>query len=324
MRSPSGMNSRLPEVALVVFDQFSPFHLSVPSLIFSDDFLDRPRFTVRLVAGESGPITSDIGMYIKPHAGLEGLEKADVIIVPYWRSPDEVPGPELLAALAQAHQRGATLIGLCLGGYVLAYSGVLNGRQAAMHWEFEDDFAARFPAIRLESNALYIEDHGVITSAGVAANIDCCLHLFQTYYGTKAANAVARRMVISPYREGGRTQVVEKSLPETTADARINNLLEQMRQRLSDKHRVDALASSVMMTRRTFTRKFQQATGMPVSQWLTSERLNRARELLESTRLSVDSIAEETGFASEAALRGQFKKHYDLTPLGWRKRNGKG
>ena len=148
-------------------------------------------------------VQSDIGMSVNVERGLETLETADIVIVPYWHHPTERPSQALLDALIAAHRRGAQVVGLCLGTYVLAYAGLLDNRRAATHWELERDFTERFPAVQLDTNALYIDDERLITSAGTAAGIDCCLYLVRKQYGSAAANRVARRMVVAPYREGG-------------------------------------------------------------------------------------------------------------------------
>ncbi len=317
--NPQTSNKIVPKVAVIVFNNFSPFHISVPSLVFGQATLNHTYFELEFIAGESGPILSDMGMEIHSNADLNQLEKADIIIVPYWRSPDEKPNDPLLAALQKAHQRGATLVGLCLGAYVLAYAGLLTGKRAATHWELEQDFINRFPATALDPNALYVEDNGVITSAGTAASLDCCLYIFRNYYSSTIANRLARRMVVPPYRDGGQAQFIEQPIPLTTSDARINHLMEQIRQDISQKYSLDELAESVMMTRRTFTRKFHKATGMAFGEWLITERLNLAQDLLESTDLSIEQVVAKTGFSSVLMLREKFKARFAVTPNQWRK-----
>lgn len=310
---------RVPNVSVVVFNKFSPFHLSIPSIVFGNDSLHESFFNLQFVAGEEGPILSDIGMEIHTKTTLESLAKADIIIVPYWRTIDERPNAQLIEALRLANKRGALMVGLCLGGYVLAYSGLLAGKRAATHWELEEDFTRRFPETSLDTNALYVEDNGVITSAGTAAGIDCCLYIFRKYYSSKIANRIARRMVVPPYRDGGQAQFIEQPIPITTSDSRINELMEKIRSDIGRKYTLDELANSVMMTRRTFTRKFHKATGMAFGEWLASERLNFAQDLLESTELNIDQIVAKTGFSSVFLFRDKFKQRYAVTPNRWRK-----
>ncbi|MFB2683598.1 GlxA family transcriptional regulator [Shewanella mangrovisoli] len=250
---------------------------------------------------------------------MDFLEYCDIIVVPYWRTTDERPNEKLLNALCRAHARGALVVGLCLGGYVLAYAGLLAGKRAATHWELEQDFSQRFPEVSLGTNALYVEDSGVITSAGTAAGIDCCLYVFRKYFSSTIANRVARRMVVPPYRDGGQAQFIDQPIPVTTSDLRINALMDNIRRNINQKYSLDELADSVMMTRRTFTRKFNRATGMSFGEWLTAERLNLAQDLLESTDLSIEQIVAETGFSSVLIFRDKFKERYEVTPNRWRK-----
>ncbi|WP_345882096.1 GlxA family transcriptional regulator [Shewanella algae] len=309
----------MPNVSVIVFNGFSPFHISVPSIVFGRDTLDEAFFNLQFIAGEEGPILSEIGMEIHTRAKLDSLEKADIIIVPYWRTIDERPNVQLIEALRLAHKRGALIVGLCLGGYVLAYAGLLAGKRAATHWELEQDFTHRFPETSLDNNALYVEDGGVITSAGTAAGIDCCLYVFRKYYSSIIANRIARRMVVPPYRDGGQAQFIEQPIPITTSDSRVNELMERIRNDIGHKYTLDELAESVMMTRRTFTRKFHKATGMAFGEWLASERLNLAQDLLESTDLSIEQIVAKTGFSSVLIFREKFKERYVVTPNRWRK-----
>ena len=312
-------NKSPPSVAVIVFNQFSPFHISVPSIVFGSDTLNETFFDLKFVAGEPGAILSNIGMEIHPNGKLDTLEHCDIIIVPYWRAIDERPNQQLIDALRRASERGALVVGLCLGGYVLAYAGLLARKRAATHWELEQDFHQRFPEVSLDSNALYVEDNGVITSAGTAAGIDCCLYIFRKFYSSTIANRVARRMVVPPYRDGGQAQFIDQPIPVTTSDSRINELMDTIRRNINHKYSLDELADSVMMTRRTFTRKFNKATGMSFGEWLAAERLNLAQDLLESTDLSIDQIVTKTGFSSVLTFRDKFKERYEVTPNRWRK-----
>ncbi|MBV8048427.1 MAG: helix-turn-helix domain-containing protein [Paludibacterium sp.] len=310
----------VPRVVVVVYDRFSPFHISVPCIVFGNYLPpDRHLFQLTMCAGESGPLTSTEGLSFTAEAGLEALRDADIVIVPGWRSPPDPPSEALLAALRQAYQRGATVVGLCLGTYVLAYAGLLDGKRAGTHWECERDFTQRFPAVQLDCNALYVEDGRLVTSAGTAAGLDCCLHLVRQHHGSQIANKLARRLVIPPYREGGQAQYIEQPLPATTQDSRINRLLDHLRQHLRQDFSLDALAQHTHMSRRTFTRHFHKATGMSVGDWLLAERLKRSQELLEATDTPIDHIADRVGFASAAILRQQFKKAFGVAPRDWRR-----
>lgn len=306
-------------VAVVACDQFSAFHLSVPSIVFDAGTPGPKLFNVILCAAETGPVRSREGLLLDAPADLEALDSADIIVIPYWPDPAKRPSDKLLDALRRAHQRGTRLAGLCLGTYVLAYAGLLDNKKASTHWEFENDFRSRFPTVHLDENALYVEDGTIITSAGTAAGVDCCLHLVRTIHGSATANRIARRLVMPPHREGGQAQYIERPLPENTGDERINRLMQQMRDDLSARHSLDQLAEQVMMSRRTFTRAFHKATGMPVNEWLVRERLRQALELLESTHLSIEQVAEQAGFPSPLSFRTHFRKEMGVTPRDWRR-----
>ncbi|MDW6001378.1 GlxA family transcriptional regulator [Vibrio mangrovi] len=311
---------RPPVVAVLAFNRFSPFHFSVPCTIFGPILPERPAlFQLRICAGEPGVLRSEMGLSVETGFGLEGLHDADLVIVPFWRKCDERPDEALLDALRQAYRRGAKIVGLCLGTYVLAYAGLLQHRKASTHWEYEQDFIRRFPDVRLDTNALYVDEQQVITSAGTGAGLDCCLYLVRQYYGSAIANKVARRMVIPPYREGGQAQFIDRPVPVSTQDARINQLLDYLRSHLDQTHTLDVLAERVMMTRRTFTRQFHKATGISVGEWLLAERLQRSQELLESTDLGIEQIAGQVGFSHGTSLRTHFKKRFQVTPNEWRK-----
>ncbi len=306
-------------VVIVATEGFSPFHFSVPSMVFGKALPEPGRFEMQICALTPGKVRSDSGISIEVDHGLALLETADIIIIPFWRHPDEKPAPELLAALVHAWQRGAEVVGLCLGTYVLAYAGLLTGRRAATHWEFERDFSRRFPDVQLDSNALYTRDDRLITSAGTAAGIDCCLDIIRCHCGSALANRVARRMVVPPYREGGQAQFIERPVPQTTRDTHINALLDYLRSHLDQPHSLDALAAVVSMSRRTFTRHFIKATGMTVGDWLTAERLQRSQMLLESSDHSVEAVAQMAGFASPISFRQRFKARFNLSPSEWRR-----
>ncbi|MCU1801432.1 GlxA family transcriptional regulator [Pectobacterium parvum] len=306
-------------VAVIVSENFSPFHLSIPSMVFSDTLYEEKQFELFFCAETPGMVASEHGFSINVEHGFSALEKADLIVVPHWSHPETRPSAPLLDALRAAATRKAQIAGLCLGTYVLAYAGLLDGRRASTHWAFEQDFIARFLHVQLDTNALYVEDEHLITSAGTVAAIDCCLHLVRQHCGSTIANRAARRLVIPPYREGGQAQFIEHPVPENTRDSKINQLLDYLRSHLRSPHSLDALASRVQMSRRTFTRHFFRATGMTVSDWLTAERLHHSQALLESTSHSIEAIADSVGFQSVVTFRQQFKQRFRVNPTDWRK-----
>lgn len=306
-------------VAVVITPGFSPFHFSVPCILFGNAMPDPQLFNVETCAEQPGTVLSDIGLSMNVEHGLERLAVADIVIVPFWHNPDERPAQALLDALTHAWQRGAEVVGLCLGTYVLAYAGLLDHHRAATHWEYERDFSARFPAVHLDSNSLYTCDERLITSAGTAAGIDCCLNIIRQHYGAALANRVARRMVVPPYREGGQAQFIERPLPENTRDAKINALMDYLRRNLDQPHDLDSLARFVNMSRRTLTRHFLKATGTSLGEWLNAERLQRSQELLETTDNSIESVAAMAGFQSPISFRQSFKARFGVSPSEWRR-----
>ncbi|GEK46269.1 AraC family transcriptional regulator [Bisbaumannia pacifica] len=312
----------LPRVGLILYPRFSPFHFSVPYMVFGMAWSERPLFELLIVGPEGEPLEAERAMTVRPDGGLELLEEVDIAVVPGWHDLDEPPAPELSEALIRCHRRGAHVVGLCYGAYALAYAGLLDGRRASTHWVAERDFGRRFPEVGLDTNALYVEEDRLVTSAGTAAGLDCCLFLVREYHGAGIANQVARLLVVPPHREGGQAQFIEQPVAISTQDAQINRLLDYLREHLAEAHSLDALAARTAMSRRTFTRHFHRATGMTVGQWLIHERLRRSRELLETSSLPIERVAERCGFQTATAFRQQFRQHYRVSPREWRKTFG--
>lgn len=306
-------------VALLVTPDFSAFHLSVPSILFSQRASGDPLFSVNLCAEEPGILRSPEGFMIDATQGIEALATADIIVLPFWPSPHQRPSTLLIEALQAAHARGAWVAGLCLGAFALGYAGLLDGRKASTHWEYEAIFQACFPNALLDINALYTQDDGIITSAGTAAAIDCCLCIVRERYGSAVANRIARRMVVPPYREGGQSQFIKYPVPQSTADVRINWMIEHLRHNIAAPHELDTLAAHVAMSRRTLTRLFRKATGLSVTQWLVQERLRLAQNALETTTSTVERIAATVGFNSPVTFRQHFKTHFGVSPQEWRR-----
>ncbi|MGQ7936579.1 helix-turn-helix domain-containing protein [Paraburkholderia sp. D1E] len=321
--SPSAARDDAPRhvVAVVAFDRISPFHLSVPCVVFGEERSGNglPDFDFRVCAAEAGVLTTTAGFSIAVTHGLEALADADTIIVPSWRDPNETPPAALLEALRAAHARGAQLVGLCLGAFVLAAAGILDDRPASTHWAWADDFARRYPCVRLDPDVLYVDDGNVVTSAGTAAGLDCCLHVLRKMCGAQAANYVARRLVVPPHRQGGQAQFIQQPVAPNVRGDRLSCLLDWVRGNLDAPHTLDTLAERALMSRRTFTRRFRLATGATVGAWLLAQRLARAQQLLESTDESVEAIAGIAGFGSTASLRQHFAEAFRTSPSAWRR-----
>lgn len=317
---PSPGSAAAPlRVVVLAFDRISPFHLAVPCVVFGDQHPGVPQFSFAVAAAEKGAVHTTAGFSINTKSGLAALRSADIIIVPSWRDPSALAPAALLRALQVAHARGATIVGLCLGAFVLGQAGLLDGRRATTHWAYADLFAKAFTTTQLDRDVLYVDEGTILTSAGTAAGIDCCLHLLRREYGTAVANRVARRLVVAPHREGGQAQFIEQPLPATARGSKLSDLLEWLREHLDQPHTLDSLAARCAMSRRTFSRQFRQTTGATVVQWLVAERLAYCQRLLESTDQSVESIATLCGFGSALSLRQHFKAAFGVAPLAWRK-----
>ena len=306
-------------VAVVAFDGISPFHLAIPGVVFGEAPPTPNPFELVFCSAEPQPLTTSAGYRISGIAGLRALHRADVVVVPSWRNVNERPPEALLRALRSARAAGAQIVGLCLGAYVLAEAGLLDNRRATTHWEYAEQMAKRFPAIQVEPDVLYVDDGGVMTSAGTAAGLDACLELVRQRVGAARASQVARRLVIPPHRAGGQAQFIEHPLPLTTGGHRLSQLIESVRTRLHETHSLDSLAAEARMSRRTFTRQFKALTGSTVLTWLLTERLHLAQQLLEQTDQPIERIAELAGFGSAEALRHHFRRAFHIAPIGWRR-----
>ncbi|MCF6687444.1 GlxA family transcriptional regulator [Raoultella terrigena] len=310
---------KLTDVAIVAVEGFSPFHYSVPCMLFGDSVSETKRFNLHLCAERSGLLAARDGFALHAWDDFTALERADIVVVPYWGAVNQRPPQALLDSLVRAHDNGAEIVGLCLGAFVLGYAGLLDGRRAATHWEFEQDFQRLFPQVQLDINALYVDDRRIITSAGTAAALDCCLYIIRQRFGSLAANQIARRMIVPPHREGGQAQFIAQPVPKSTRDTRINCLLEYLQQHIHEAHNLDSLALVVAMSRRTLTRHFAKATGMSIADWLTAERLRRSQILLEAGEMPVEQVAEMVGFRSAVTWRQQFKSRFGVSPAEWRR-----
>jgi transcriptional regulator GlxA family with amidase domain len=322
MRHPNaGSPDAAPIVAVVAFDGISPFHLSVPCIVFGEDYSAGhvPRFDLRVCACRAGDLGTKAGFTITAAHGLDALDVADIVIVPSWDGAFREPGDALIAALRRAHARGAQCVGLCLGAFVLAAAGLLDGRRATTHWAWAGEFARRYPAVEVDASVLYVDDGDILTSAGTAAGLDCCLHVLRTRCGVQAANYVARRLVVPPHRQGSQAQFVEQPVATDARDARLVALLDWVRANVHAPHTLDSLAERALMSRRTFTRRFREATGTTVGAWLLTARLSRAQQLLETTDESVDAIAESAGFGSAVSLRQHFAETLKTSPSAYRR-----
>jgi transcriptional regulator GlxA family with amidase domain len=311
----------LKNVAAVLLDGVHPFELGVICEVFgldrSDDGL--PVYDFAVVSAEGPRLRTHAGFELGVSCDLDRLEEADLVAVPAGDSyvHRDFP-PQVLAALNRAVERGAAVLSVCSGVFVLAAAGLLDDRRCAAHWRHAEVLGRRYPRIKVEQDVLYVDEEGVITSAGTASGIDACLHLVRKMQGTAVANGIARRMVVPPHREGGQAQYVDRPMPPAQSDT-VTGVLSWMERHLDREVTVEELAARAHMSPRTFARRFQQETGTTPYRWLLGQRVLLARELLESTDHTVDAIALRAGFGNAATMRHHFTRWTGTTPQAYRR-----
>lgn len=310
-----------PLVVALAYDGLCTFEYGVTVELFA---LPRPEmgpgwYRFATAAAEPGELKGLGGVRIVADGGLELLEQASIIVAPGWRGVEHsVPEP-LVAALRKAHAGGARLLSICSGVFVLAATGLLDGRKATTHWRYAEALSRLHPTIQVHPDLLYVDEGDVLTSAGSAAGIDLGLHLIRRDFGPEAANTVARRLVTPPHRDGGQAQFVERPVPFAHEASRLSPILDLMRASLARAHTIKALAEAAGMSERTFLRRFEAATGATPARWLLAERLNRARDLLETSPAGVEQVAQAVGLGAPA-LRHHFRRRFSTTPGAYRAR----
>ncbi|MET9729954.1 helix-turn-helix domain-containing protein [Streptomyces sp. NPDC006458] len=312
----------LKNVAVVLLDGVHPFELGVVCEVFGLDRSDQglPVYDFAVVSAEGPTLTTHVpGFTLGTPYGLDRLDEADLIAVPAGNDFMARQWPSgLLDALVKAVDRGARVLSVCSGVFVLGAAGLLDGRRCAAHWKHVDELARRYPRAVVEPDVLYVDEDPVITSAGTAAGIDACLHIVRKEEGTEVANAIARRMVVPPHRDGGQAQYVDRPLPAAPCDT-VGEVLAWMERNLDEEVTVEQLAARALMSPRTFARRFQQETGTTPYRWILRQRVLLAQRLLEATDETVDAIAGRTGFGTAAALRHQFVRALGTTPNAYRR-----
>jgi transcriptional regulator GlxA family with amidase domain len=276
------------------------------------------RYAFAVCAPEPGPLPTETGFDVVAPCGLEALADADTVIVPGIGDGGWPVAPGTTEALRAAHARGARVASICTGAFVLAAAGLLDGRRATTHWAYADQLARLFPAVDVDPDVLYIDDGDVLTSAGVAAGIDLCLHLVRIDHGADLANAIARRIVVAAHREGGQAQFVERPVP-AAAGASLAATREWMERHLAEPLTVEAMARHAGYSPRSFARRFRAETGTTPLQWLIARRVAHAQRLLEGTALPVEQVAAEAGFGTAAALRQHFARSVSTSPTAYRR-----
>jgi transcriptional regulator GlxA family with amidase domain len=303
------------QVAVLVLDAVLPLDLGIPAQVFAQ----RPDLPYRLTlcAPLPGPVPTTSGFAVAVDAGLDALEQADTIVVPGFAPHLRTPAPEVLNALRAAHDRGCRMVSICTGAFALATAGILDGLTATTHWQHTHELAA-FPAVTVVPEVLFVDEGNVLTSAGVAAGIDLCLHLVRRDLGARTANHLARILVAAPHREGGQAQYVRHPLPGTSGNSSLAATRAWALQNIHEPLSVTDLAVHAHLATRTFARHFAAETGVTPLNWLLTARLDRARELLEHSDISIDRVAQDSGLGSPSNLRLHFRRLFDISPSAYR------
>ncbi|MDG4828042.1 helix-turn-helix domain-containing protein [Solwaraspora sp. WMMD1047] len=309
----------LRNVAVLALDQVTAFELGVLCEVFGTDRTADgfPGYRFDLCTADGRPVRCRSGFTITPTADLGPVEQADLVAVPAHPDGTLVP-PVVTEALRRAAERGAYVLSVCSGAFVLAEAGLLDGRACTTHWRYADELAQRYPLAQVRCNSLYVQDGRILTSAGTAAGIDACLHLVRQEHGSALATKLARRMVVPPHRDGGQAQYIEAPIPQTPDAATLEPILTWLMGHLDRNVTVDELAARAHMAPRTFARRFRAETGTTPHDWLTNQRVLLARQLLEETDLGVEAVATRAGFGDAATMRHHFGRRIGATPQAYR------
>lgn len=309
------------KIALYAFDGITMFHLAAPLMVFGEvaRLQLASDWETQLWSDQPGSVRTMEGYTLGDIADPSTVDWADIVIVPSW--PETLPsiGDALKSQLRGAHSRGAEIAGLCLGSFAIADTGLLAGRAAVTHWTKMNDLRHRNAQTDVDESVLYIDHGDVMTSAGTASSIDSCLHIVRKHLGSAAATRVARSLVVAPHREGGQAQYIERPVTEAAEDTAIADVLEWALGRLDQSLPIDRLAEQARMSRRSFIRQFQLATGSTPAKWVLDQRLNEARTLLETSTRSIENIAQVCGFGSAVTFRQNFASAFGVNPTAYRK-----
>jgi transcriptional regulator GlxA family with amidase domain len=307
-------------VSALVLDGLAVFEFGVICEVFG---IDRsadgvPNFDFKVCGPEPGkPVRTSVGATLIPDHGLDDLLGADLVAIPAIGASDYLP--EALKAVREAADSGSIILTVCSGAFVAGAAGLLDGRPCTTHWMHADELARMYPTAKVDRNVLFVDDGNLITSAGTAAGIDACLHLVRRELGSAVTNKIARRMVVSPQRDGGQRQYIDQPIPVRCSEGFAPHL-DWILANLHKPHMVTSLARRANMSDRTFARRFVEETGRTPMQWVTDQRVLYARRLLEETDLDIDRIAERSGFGNATLLRHHFRRIIGVTPSDYRRR----
>jgi transcriptional regulator GlxA family with amidase domain len=305
----------------VLVDGMSQMETAVATEFFGSPPPGGPPWYSFRICSDGGRELRLQGMRVTTDAGPEAIRHADTVIIPGWSRVDDPASPELIAELQRAHRRGARMVSFCTGAFVLAQAGLLDGLEATTHWSHAEKFRARYPQVRLNPSALYVDSGQVLTAAGSASAIDLALHIIRLDHGADVANDMARAMVVPPHREGSQAQFIETPMPQTRDGdvepfaATLDWAIEHLDEPLS----IDVLAAHAAMSPRHFSRRFKETTGTTPHQWLLGQRLDLGRRLLETTEESIDAVAARAGFGTATAMRQHFRAQLATTPQAYRR-----
>ena len=311
-----------PSVLALVYEGVSSFEYACAAEIFG---LPRPEFpTVQYrfeTAGIDGRsvVHAAHGMSIRPDHDLTQLSRAGTVLIPGWNDSARPVPASVVEALLEAHAAGARIVSICTGAFVLAATGLLDGKRATTHWQFADTLQRMYPKVNVDPDVLYIDEGRVLTSAGSAAAIDLCLHLVRQDYGAQVANHIARRLVVFPHRDGGQVQFMERPVHKRE-NSMLARVLDKMGKSLNENYSVADLANMAAMSERTFMRRFKDTTGVTPGDWLRLARLDRAKQLLEGSSVSIEMIAAECGFGTATTFRQHFRKKMGISPTAYKHR----
>ncbi len=305
-------------MVVVAFDRLNIFEFGIACEVFGLPRPEvRPWYSFAICAAEPGPLRMLSGLQLDVPRGLRAIDAAGTVIVPGWRDIHERPPEALLRSVRRAAERGARVVSLCSGAFVLAAAGLLDGLRATTHWRYVRELANQYPTIDVDPNVLYVDEGQILTAAGSAAGIDLCLHLVRRDFGAEVANSVARRLVTPPHREGGQAQFIDRPVQQTDENG-MAELLEWLGRHLERTHTIAELADRMHMSQRTFARRFREQTGTTPGRWIAQERVRQAQYLLENTDIGVDQLAMQCGFGSAQLLRFHFQRLTNTTPTAYR------
>lgn len=310
----------LRRVVAVAYDNMGTFELGIVSEIFG---LPRPElgskwYSFQICSAERSLLRATGGLKIQASRGFDALKRAGSIVIPGWNT-DEIPSKRLVKALRHAHDEGGRLVSICSGVFVLAATGLLDGKRATTHWRYAEKLSLMYPKIRVQSDVLYTDEGTILTSAGSAAGIDLCLHIVRKDFGAEIVNNVARRLVMPPHRDGGQSQFIPRPIGNGST-GNLSKVLEWLETNLHHRLSVQYLAKRSTMSARTFARQFRQQTGTTPHKWVTHLRLLTAQRLLEQSNDSIDRVAELVGWKTAATLRQRFSQTLHTTPTSYRRR----